>query len=244
MKLKIKELVALLAFVTFATSCDDGNIHDVLHLDINEGYAIRLKGNIKNMSQWESGKYQIAVAAFAVQDSYPLLAKSLPQTEGEIDFRFEGINPDCETIELCVLNRINKKVASLATLFNRGEDGNRAIEDTIYYNAGELDAGMYATIQASIFNKRCAFCHGMGETPAAGLYLTDGNSFESLVNVPSKKVDSLMRVEPNHAERSTLYKVLTEYNEYSAWHYDHTKFFYGNSMSNLVKEWISQGAIK
>lgn len=232
-------LVALL--LAGLTGCDDGNIHDDADLFVDAGYVVKMSGTIKNMEQW-GNRYQIVVAAFADQDSYPLLAKSLPVTEKAQNFKFEGINPNCESIELCVLNLINKRVATLATIYDKADDPNHKLTDTIYYKADNLDAGMYACIQNNIFTKRCAYCHGMGESPAAGLYLTENNSYKSLVGVASTKIDSLKRVEPGNAEQSMLYKVLTEYGDGCGWNYNHTRFFYGNTMSNLVKEWINNGA--
>ena len=244
--MKIKHLLLLgctlaATLLGSLTSCDDGNIREENDFYIDEGYVVRVSGTLKNMDQWGS-KYQIVVAAFSAQDSYPLLAKSLPVTEKKQDFKFEGINPNCESIELCVLNPINKRVATLATIYSRTADPNHKLADTIYFKADNLDAGMFANIQKNIFSKRCAYCHGMGETPAAGLYLTEGNSYSNLVGVTSKKIDSLKRVDPNNAKGSMLYKVLTEYSNDCGWHYNHTNFFYGNAMSNLIKEWINNGA--
>lgn len=235
-------MTGALALSTGLTGCDDGNIREDTKITIDAGYAVRMKGTLKNTDQWNSSKYQLVVAAFAAQDSYPLLAKTVPVTDGEVNFKFEGINPDCETIELCVLNLINKRVATVATLFDKGEEPNRELDDTIFYKPENVDAGMFACIQSNIFTKKCAYCHGMGETPAAGMYLTEGDSYKNLVNVASKKIDSLKRVNPGHAENSMLYKVLTEYSDNCGWRYNHTNFFYGNTMSNLVKEWINSGA--
>lgn len=223
-------------------SCDDGNIIEEEKLTIESGYSVRMMGTLMNMDQWNSSRYQIVVAAFASQDSYPLLAKTVPTREGAQDYTFEGINPECQTIELCVLNLINKKVATIETLFDKGEEPNRSLEDTIYFQPEKLDVGMFSCIQKSVFTKSCAFCHGKGESAAAGLYLTEGKSFQSLVGVTSSKIDSLKRVDPNQAERSMLYKVLTEYSDTCGWHYNHTRFFYGDATSNLVKEWINSGA--
>lgn len=223
-------------------SCDDGDISEEMNFSIDEGYTVKLNGSLNKLDQWNSSQYQVVVAAFAAQDSYPLLAKAIPSHSDSLNFLFDGINPTCETIELCVLNLINKRVATLSSIYVRSEDPDRKLNDTIICNFKGMDVGMYSTIQSNIFTKRCAYCHGMGETPAAGLYLTEGDSYASLVNVISKKIDSLKRVSPGDAENSMLYKVLTEYGEECGWHYDHTKFFYGNSMSNLVKEWINSGA--
>lgn len=224
------------------SSCDDGDITDDIPLNMNDGYVVKMTGKLNNLTQWDNEKYQVVIAAFAAQDSYPLLAKKIPTTDGPTDFTFEGIDLKSETIELCVLNTINKRIATLATLYDKGETPEHKPNDTIYFNGDNKDVGVYASIQQNIFNKRCTYCHGLGETPAAGLYLTENESYKNLFNQPSKKVEGAMRVTPGNGEESVLYRILTEYNENSTWHYDHTRFFYGNTMSNLVKEWINNGA--
>lgn len=234
-------LVGALSTGACLSSCDDGDIVEEMNFSVNEGYVVKLNGSLRNLDQWSSSQYQVVVAAFSAQDSYPILAKAVP-FQDSLDFLFDGINPTCESIELCVLNLINKRVVTLAPVFERSEEPDRKLSDTIAYNMKGVDVGMFSTIQNNILTKRCAYCHGKGETPAAGLYLTEGQSYASLVNVASQKIDSLKRVAPGDAEHSMLYKVLTEYEEGCGWHYDHTKFFYGNSMSNLVKEWINAGA--
>ena len=42
--------------------------------------------------------------------------------------------------------------------------------------------------------RTCAHCHGGSSSAAANLYLTEGKSYEALVNRPSKKVDGMLLV--------------------------------------------------
>ena len=59
-----------------------------------------------------------------------------------------------------------------------------------------------SSIQANVFSTRCTACHS-GATPEAGLQLTAGAAYTSLVNVASSQ-RSLMRVAPNDSANSYL----------------------------------------
>ncbi len=58
------------------------------------------------------------------------------------------------------------------------------------------------SIQA-IFTSRCIACHS-GTTPAAGMDLSVGHSYENTVDVPSAACSGLDRIEPNDPANSCL----------------------------------------
>jgi len=62
-----------------------------------------------------------------------------------------------------------------------------------------------AAIQASVFTPTCAVsgCHA-GATPAAGMSLEDGQTFNNVVNVASVGMPTLDRVEPGEPDNSFL----------------------------------------
>jgi len=70
----------------------------------------------------------------------------------------------------------------------------------------------FASIQKEIFNTQdstgrlaCVQCHSnLGRTPAAGLNLIDGVSYQSLVGVPSGAKPGAIRVVPGNPEASYL----------------------------------------
>ena len=66
---------------------------------------------------------------------------------------------------------------------------------------GTLTATL-SSIQREVFNPACVVHHGPSD-PAAGLDISEGRSFENLVNVPSTQV-GLNLVTPNDAENSYL----------------------------------------
>ena len=61
----------------------------------------------------------------------------------------------------------------------------------------------YATQIQPIFNSRCTECHSGGGAPQ-GLRLDAANSFANLVNIASREVPSLERVEPGNPDDSYL----------------------------------------
>ncbi len=65
-----------------------------------------------------------------------------------------------------------------------------------------------AVIQDTVFTPRCAYegCHGA--LPSEGLSLVEGDSFASLVGVPSTQLPGVMRVDPYSPETSLLYDKL------------------------------------
>jgi mono/diheme cytochrome c family protein len=54
-----------------------------------------------------------------------------------------------------------------------------------------------------IFSSRCIACH-IGAGAPQGMKLDAANSYDNIVNVPSKEVPSLMRVEPGDPDNSYL----------------------------------------
>ena len=60
-------------------------------------------------------------------------------------------------------------------------------------------------IQIHVFNQYCSSpgCHG-GMEPQDELNLTEGESYKSLVNVPSIQVQDLLLVDPGHPDKSYL----------------------------------------
>ena len=95
-----------------------------------------------------------------------------------------------------------------------------------------------------IFNRSCTRvgCHG-GGSPAQGLDLESGSSYQSLVNVSSSEVPSRRRVEPGRSDMSYLVDKLQG-----------SGLIVGSSMPadgsfplppaeiQLIRDWIDQGA--
>lgn len=117
--------------------------------------------------------------------------------------------------------------------------GSIAINASVFYELQNIQLLTYQRVQQQVFNG-CQLCHGGSSGDiAAGLYLTEENSYQSLVNVLATKNTSLLRVKPGSAEFSYLIDVIDETIDF-----DHGA---SNSVTEadrqLVVDWIEAGAL-
>lgn len=127
---------------------------------------------------------------------FPKLFLLRRPTAGEVEVILFGISEEVTEIELCVINRLRKRVVSFQTI----EDFT-ATADTTFMEVGTIDVSMYHTIQQQVFDKTCTACHGGSAKPAAELNLLTGESYEDLVNQPSTIVNDVLRVKPRQCQR-------------------------------------------
>lgn len=216
-------------------SCDDGRIYEEVVAIPEEGRVVKLTGLLTGAENWSSG-YSVVVAGFDDTNDYAIITKAIPATECR-EVVLSGINDEVTRIELCVINRLRKRILSYETF------DCPLSADTIRLEAGSMDVGMYATIQSRLFNTTCANCHGASTYAAAGLYLTEGKSYDALVGQPSVKVSGKSLVSPGNADESILYQALgTDIS--TVWNYDHTKEVLSGAWLDVLEDWIDDGAKK
>lgn len=228
---------ALFASVLLA-SCDDGRIYpnDAAGLE-SEGRVAKITGTITGQDTWAEG-YEVVLAAFDGESDYALTAKNIPLHGSDIDMTMTSIPNDARTVELCVINRLRQRVATMLAADIAATAGTL---DTIRLSAGTVDAGMFAILQDNVFTPRCATCHGGGQTAAAGVRLTAGSTYASTVGVPSRRVEGRNIVEPGNSEESVLNMMLrTDIS--STWGYDHGNADLSDSWKELITKWIDNGA--
>lgn len=224
-------------FCIFLTACDDGRIYEKSVSVPEEGRVVKFKGEITGLDSWSPG-YSVVIAGFNDKSDYAILSKSIPTAESlSKGMILAGINDDVTDIELCITNRLRKRILTL-----RKFDCPRT-SDTIRLDVGSLNVGMFSAIQTNIFNTTCANCHGASNHAAAGLFLTEGKSFKAIVGQPSAKEEGRKVVMPDHAEESVLYRVLAT-NISKEWKYDHTKEILSDEMIDILENWINYGANK
>ena len=247
--IKYVSLIVSVALSFCLMSCDDGDISESSNIVYKEGYIVKMTGALKNISSWDSigGGYHLVVAGFGVNDSFPTIAKNVPVTENVQNFVMSGIEGSLSTVELCVVNSINKRVVSYDTIFRANGNEGFDARDTIYYDADGVDAGVYNGIQTALFSGKgkCYQCHGHSERgPAAGLLLTQGDSYSDLVGVAAQTVEGSYRVIKSDGANSILYRVMTESGSGLPWHYDHVSNVDGINAATqtLIRRWIDSGA--
>ena len=235
MKKNFGIFAALFATILVAEACDDGPIPRKEYTSTATGLTAKLTATITGTANWPD-YYQIALAAFGSDSEYSLSQVQISADTTNAVFTLSNLDDDAETIELCVTNRLRKRILTF-----QSADVADAVNDTVFLEAGTIDAAMFATIQTNIFNKQCTQCHGGSTSAAANLYLTEGLSYDYLVNQPSTQVDTGIRVIPGNADESILPKVINEGNILN-FDYNHEYLITDDALLRLIDEWIDNNA--
>ncbi len=218
------------ALLMLLTACDEGRIYDEVVAGKSDGLTVEVEvSNSTGGNAWFAG-YSLAVAGFAPGSEYALISKALTvDDEGNGRLTLEGVPAEVQTVELCVIDRLRRKVASFESVAT-------AAGQLEIYSDG-ADFSPEAAIQAEIFNTTCVNCHGGANFAAAGLNLTPGRAFGELVGVQSVKSPDAKRVEPGNPEASVLYQILAGSSS-AAWGYDHSVEITAPEKLELIKNWI------
>lgn len=232
-------LFALSLVMSVCTSCDDGRIYEKTVVTTEEGRVLKLTGEITGLSSW-GDTYSVVVAGYSDESDYAVITKALPanHVDGEpLQLVMNGISEEVKTLKLCVINRLRKSIVDFRTL---EEADLLSATDTIRMNIGTLDVDMYHSIQAHVFDLNCTSCHGQSTYAAAGLFLTEGKSYDALVNKHSDRNTEMLLVAPGDVEQSFLHVVLHNNNVIS---HDHLDILSGKTeLLDLVDSWIKNGA--
>ena len=228
-------VIGVCLFNLLFLACDDGRIYEEVVVLPEEGRVVKLTGKLTGAENWSSG-YNVVVAGFDDTKEYAIITKTIPAVECR-EVVLSGISDEVTRIELCVVNRLRKRILSYETF------DCPVIADTIRLDVGTKDLGMYASLQSQLFNTTCANCHGASTHAAAGLYLTEGKSYDALVNQPSVKMADKLLVVPGDADGSVLYQTLAT-NISTGWNYDHTKEVLSDAWLDVLEDWIDEGAKK
>lgn len=228
----------LFTLLPLLASCDDGRIYEDEAIVTEEGRTLKLTGNIAGTENWAPG-YSVVVAGFNDESDYAVISKAIPSTSTSteaVEVVMSGIDESVTRVEFCVINKLRKRILSFSSL-----DCSTTSRDTLLLDAGNVNVGMYATLQSQLFNTTCANCHGASTSAAAGLYLTAGRSHAALVNQPSTLVPGALLVQPGHSAESILYRALSEGLTLS-WRYDHSKEVLSGEVQTMIADWIDNGA--
>ena len=237
-----KQILATLLAVTAMglTACDDGRIYPETAAS-SEGKTVRLEGVLEGLENWTSA-YRVSIAGFEnADDDYASVSKVISAsdvTDGKVSIELSGIKENVTLVRLCVLDRLRKHIVTFSE-----EDISKAT-DVVKMDVGVIDISMFNAIQQAFFNTTCANCHGASNRAAAGLYLTEGMSYEALVDVDSKKVEGKKLVETNNANNSVLHMVLTQpsVEGVSMAHRDLVSEKNDQTILPLIDSWINNGA--
>ena len=217
--------------------CDEGDIQEAATETKTSGKVARLTAAVSGIDSW-SAQYSVVLAAFAEGSDYAVVQKRLTEGDnGNVETTLNITSDDVATIELCVTNRLRQRIVSFASVPVSQLQG-----DSLHLAPGRVDVSMFQTIQDMVFTTTCARCHGLGNTPAAGLTLAQGQSYAALVNHEASKQERGVRVVPGDTEASLLHKVI--HGAPAAVSFDHSNMIKEPTTIALIDNWINAGANK
>ncbi|MGE5337463.1 MAG: TIGR03118 family protein [Gemmatimonadota bacterium] len=136
-------------------------------------------------------------------------------------------------------------LTATATDIDNGVGTSPAVTATVA-NGSPPAAVTLTQLQSTIFTPRCSGCHNGSQPPGGSLpgsqNLTAGNSFASLVNVPSLEQPSLLRVKPGDPDNSYLIRKLEGTAGISGSRMPLGGPFLDQATIDQVRSWIAAGA--
>lgn len=237
--LKIRILLLSIVCVLFA-ACDEGKIYP--ESSETEGKAVEVNITFKGVKAWPTYNY-LALAAFGDDPTQAILTRriSKPSSDGvTTSIRLKGITNETKTVAIAVISKGLTLVHSFYT-FTIDDSSN---EETIEIPNQNIDMASFGRVQDQIFNSQCITCHGgSSASPAGNLNLTEGKSYNNLVNIKAPdSSDGKMYVSPGDASNSFIIDVLSDD---ILKYYNHTDIFSGSERSeilSLMQNWINEGA--
>lgn len=217
------------------TACDSG---DIFPSDNSSESKISMniiaKYKLTNTEAFPEN-YKLAFATFSQASSNPtsviLLNKPSNDTLTAI---MTEIPANTLYVGLCVFETTGNR-----NVFLFRADTINASNTSLNLPLREVNLAPYARMQTQLFSQ-CLLCHGASNTTASGLYLTENESYNNLVNKPAS-LSAKNRVTPNSLNSSFLYDVLTDKDLVLS--YKHTDIStLRNDDINLLKAWIKSGA--
>ena len=221
-------------------ACDDGRIYPET-ASTAEGKAVVMEGVINGLDTWTSN-YRVSIAGFEdANDEYASVSKVITASDikdGKASVELSGLKSEIKLVRLCILDRLRRHIITFSEV-----DVSNATE-TVKMEVGTVNISMFNAIQQNYLNTTCANCHGASNRAAAGLYLTEGKSYDALVNTDSKKVEGKKLVEPNNAANSVLHMVLNQQSVegISMDHRDLVSEKNELTILPLIDSWINNGA--
>lgn len=223
----------IIAVAALLTGCDEGRIYPQ-GVDDSTGSGLSAEvelSGLRGASEWPSG-YSVVLAGFVAGKEYAVVSKNLDiDAEGNCRVSVTGIPAEVSTVELCVIDRLRRRIASFASVAASGADD-------LVLKCEDTDVSPAAAIQTEIFNTTCTNCHGGASFAAAGLNLTEGRAFDEMIGRESVKIAGKMRVEPGNADESVLWMILGG-SESADWAYDHSVELATQQRRDLIKNWIN-----
>lgn len=231
----------LLGAAALLGSCDSGDITETHYTVDSKGYNVKLTATLHGLSSLPAG-YTLTLAGFQEGDNFAVMQRAIPSgtEDSPITLTLSNIGSNVSTVEVAVTNSLRERILSLATV---KLDDYEEQTDTIRLDMGTLDASATGCLQRGMLDKACVQCHGANGRKAAGLDLTEGNTYADLVNVASSTRPGELRVAGGNPDGSLLWHILNDGGE-NLLHYNHTEVISSQFKDNLrevrayLRKWI------
>lgn len=235
----MKKLFIILSSAFLLGACDSGDITDKVYSDETATFSAQVKCQVRGLETWPQN-YNVCLAAFNGESDYSLVQKQLVPSDGQQ--LLTNIPVTATEVGIYVTNNLRRRVLTLSSVTL---DDTQTPSDTVLISLPEVaNLTMFNAIQSAVFDNssyNCSACHG-SQNPRAGLSLVQGQSYASLVDVPSSRVSGAVRVVSGDAKNSVLYQALEEGNP-THLRYDHSNLT-TTYVVQLIKDWINNGALE
>ena len=108
-------IFVLLSVAMGLTACDDGSIPRKEHTATHTGFAAKLTGHITGADSWPE-YYQLVLAGFGDSEYATTQVLVSPDANSNVSLTLPNIGSNVKTIELCVTNRLRKRVLTYQRL--------------------------------------------------------------------------------------------------------------------------------
>ncbi len=230
---------AILSTAFCLNSCDDGDVHPLSGESLgNRNFTVRT--HFRELDAWPA-EYTLALAAYDGPDNpVPLVKTTLSKpadSETEKIIYLANVPTAAQRLSISLMKGSVKQYDYFTTDISKGETD-------LTLTVAPIHLAALSHIQQLVFDNSCSRCHGANGVPTAGLNLTNGNSYASLVGQQAVcDPNGAMRVYPGDAGKSFLHSMLTDNTvEANQNGLNHTDMLDAADLVALVTSWINHGA--
>lgn len=225
----------LLPLTGLLCGCDEGTVYPE-ETPAHSMFA-NLSITIRGKEAWPQ-KDLIVLAAFGDDASVPVSTTVIPEptASGNTASVKLGLSGSEKTVAVSLVT----KGTTRQVLYNFYTYQVDELKEDIDLPVTEIDLASFGRIQKQIFDANCVACHGGSTSAAAGLYLTEGKSYDATVNTPSTlSKEGKKIVCPGKPDESFVMDIL----QGDIVRYNHSDIFASTpEYITLMKTWIEEGA--
>ncbi len=235
--MKKRFILALLPLIGLLPGCDEGTVYP--EETPSHSMFANLSITIKGKEAWPQ-KDLIVLAAFGDDPSTPVSTTVIPEptASGNTASVKLGLSGEEKTIAVSLVT----KGTTRQVLYNFYTYQVDELKEDINLEVTEIDLASFGRIQKQIFDANCVACHGGSTSAAAGLYLTEGKSYNATVDITSSlSKEGKKIVCPGKPDESFVMDIL----QGDIVRYNHSDIFASTAeYITLMKTWIEEGAKK